>query len=38
MNLEISDLEVFYGKIRAIKGISIRVNEGELMERVRLRL
>lgn len=31
MNLEISDLEVFYGKIRAIKGISIRVNEGEIV-------
>jgi len=31
MNLEISDLEVFYGKIRAIKGISLRVNEGEIV-------
>ncbi len=31
MNLEILDLEVFYGKIRAIKGISIRVNEGEIV-------
>ena len=31
MNLEISDLEVYYGKIRALKGISIRVNEGEIV-------
>ncbi len=29
--LEIKDLEVFYGVIRAIKGISFEVNEGEII-------
>lgn len=29
--LEIKDLEVFYGMIRAIKGISFEVNEGEVI-------
>jgi branched-chain amino acid transport system ATP-binding protein len=31
MNLEIENLEVFYGKIRALKGISIKVHEGEIV-------
>ena len=29
--LEVKDLEVFYGMIRAIKGISFEVNEGEII-------
>ena len=29
--LEINDLEVFYGVIRAIKGISFEVNQGEVI-------
>ena len=29
--LEIKDLEVFYGVIQAIKGISFEVNEGEVV-------
>lgn len=28
--LEIKDLEVYYGVIQAIKGISFQVNEGRL--------
>ena len=31
MNLEIKDLRVFYGKIEAIKGINITVNQGEIV-------
>ncbi len=31
MNLEIKDLRVFYGKIEAIKGISVSVNQGEIV-------
>lgn len=31
MHLEIRDLRVFYGKIEAIKGISVTVNEGEIV-------
>lgn len=31
MNLEIKDLRVFYGKIEAIKGISVTVREGEIV-------
>ena len=31
MRLEIKDLHVFYGKIEAIKGISVVVNQGELV-------
>jgi branched-chain amino acid transport system ATP-binding protein len=31
MHLEIKDLRVFYGKIEAIKGISIVVNQGEIV-------
>ena len=31
MRLEIKDLRVFYGKIEAIKGISIVVNQGEIV-------
>jgi branched-chain amino acid transport system ATP-binding protein len=31
MNLEIKDLHVFYGKIEAIKGISVTVNQGEIV-------
>jgi len=31
MNLEIRDLRVHYGKIEAIKGISFKVNEGEIV-------
>ena len=31
MRLEIKDLHVFYGKIEAIKGISITVNQGEIV-------
>ena len=31
MNLEIKDLRVFYGKIEAIKGITVRVNQGEIV-------
>jgi len=31
MNLEIKDLRVFYGKIEAIKGISVTVNHGEIV-------
>lgn len=29
--LEIKDIEVFYGVIQAIKGISFEVNEGEVI-------
>jgi len=29
--LEIKDLEVYYGMIQAIKGISFEVNEGEVI-------
>ena len=31
MNLEIQDLRVHYGKIEAIKGVSVRVNQGEIV-------
>lgn len=31
MLLEVNDLEVFYGRIQAIKGISFTVNEGEIV-------
>ena len=31
MRLEIKDLRVFYGKIEAIKGVSITVNQGEIV-------
>ena len=31
MNLEIKDLRVHYGKIEAIKGVSVRVNHGEIV-------
>ena len=31
MRLEIKDLHVFYGKIEAIKGVSIHVNQGEIV-------
>jgi branched-chain amino acid transport system ATP-binding protein len=31
MKLEINDLRVFYGKIEAIKGISVVVNQGEIV-------
>ena len=31
MNLEIRDLRVHYGKIEAIKGVSVRVNQGEIV-------
>ena len=31
MRLEIKDLHVFYGKIEAIKGVSIVVNQGEIV-------
>jgi branched-chain amino acid transport system ATP-binding protein len=31
MHLEIKDLRVFYGKIEAIKGISVNVNQGEIV-------
>lgn len=31
MLLEVNDLEVFYGRIQAIKGISFSVNEGEIV-------
>lgn len=31
MRLEINDLHVFYGKIEAIKGISVIVNQGEIV-------
>ena len=31
MRLEIKDLRVHYGKIEAIKGISVTVNEGEIV-------
>jgi len=31
MRLEITDLRVFYGKIEAIKGISVVVNQGEIV-------
>ncbi len=31
MRLEINDLHVFYGKIEAIKGISVVVNQGEIV-------
>ena len=31
MRLEIKDLHVHYGKIEAIKGVSIVVNEGEIV-------
>lgn len=31
MRLEINDLHVFYGKIEAIKGVSIVVNQGEIV-------
>ena len=29
--LEVKDLQVFYGRIQAIKGISFEVNEGEIV-------
>ena len=29
--LEVKDLEVYYGVIKAIKGISFEVNEGEVI-------
>ena len=29
--LEITDLEVFYGKARSINGVSLRVNEGQIV-------
>ena len=29
--LEVKDLEVFYGMIQAIKGVSFEVNEGEVI-------
>ena len=29
--LEVKDLEVFYGVIQAIKGVSFQVNEGEVI-------
>ena len=29
--LEIKDIEVYYGMIQAIKGISFEVNEGEVI-------
>ena len=29
--LEIKDVEVFYGMIQAIKGVSFKVNEGEVV-------
>ena len=31
MKLEINDLHVFYGKIEAIKGITLHVNQGEII-------
>jgi branched-chain amino acid transport system ATP-binding protein len=31
MNLQINDLHVFYGKIEAIKGVSVTVNQGEIV-------
>ena len=31
MRLEIKDLHVFYGKIEAIKGSSVVVNQGEIV-------
>ena len=31
MRLEIKDLHVHYGKIEAIKGVSVRVNQGEIV-------
>jgi branched-chain amino acid transport system ATP-binding protein len=31
MNLEINNLEVFYGKIRALKGITVSVKQGEIV-------
>jgi branched-chain amino acid transport system ATP-binding protein len=31
MHLEIKDLRVFYGKIEAIKGINVTVNQGEIV-------
>ena len=31
MHLEIKDLQVFYGKIEAIKGISFHVDQGEIV-------
>ena len=31
MLLEVDDLNVFYGRIQAIKGISITVDEGEIV-------
>ena len=32
--LEIKDIEVYYGMIQAIKGISFEVNEGEVIEQI----
>jgi branched-chain amino acid transport system ATP-binding protein len=34
MLLEISDLHVFYGKVEALKGISLTVNEGEIVSMI----
>jgi branched-chain amino acid transport system ATP-binding protein len=31
MRLEIKDLRVHYGKIEAIKGVSVVVNQGEIV-------
>ena len=33
--LEVKDLEVYYGMIQAIKGISFEVNQGEVIARSR---
>ena len=33
--LEVKDLEVYYGMIQAIKGISFEVNEGEKKDLIR---
>ena len=30
--LEVKDLEVYYGMIQALKGISFQVNEGEVID------
>lgn len=36
MRLEINDIHVYYGKIEAIKGISVVVNQGEIVTLIAL--
>ena len=31
--LKISNVETFYGKIQALRGVNININEGEIVEK-----